>query len=264
MSKLARWSVGLACSLLVVALIAGCGGAGAKSSGGKKVIVLGFDGMDYSLTKQLMSDGTLPNFSRLAKEGSYSPLGTTAPPLSPVAWSTFITGMDPGGHGIFDFVHRDPETMIPYLSTSITEPATIRKIGNCQIPTGGGETVLMRKGTPFWEVLEANGIETNVIRMPANFPPTGTATRELSGMGTPDVLGTYGTYSFYTSVLFPFPGKTISTGKVYEAWPDEIDGVVRAPSEFSTTLGLPPSITATQLLVVPRSIPITFAITSSS
>lgn len=223
-----RWSMGLAASLLVLALVAGCGGTGAKSSGGKKVIVLGFDGMDYSLTKQLMSAGILPNFSRLAKDGSFSPLGTTAPPLSPVAWSTFITGMDPGGHGIFDFVHRDPETMVPYLSTSLTSPAKIQKIGNCQIPVGGGETVLMRKGTPFWEVLEKNGIETNVLRMPANFPPTGTATRELSGMGTPDVLGTYGTYSFYTSVLFPFPGKTISTGKVYEAWPDEIDGVVRA------------------------------------
>ena len=56
----------------------------------------------------------MPNFARLAARGSFAPLGTTIPPQSPVAWSTFITGLDPGGHGIFDFIHRDPETLTPY------------------------------------------------------------------------------------------------------------------------------------------------------
>ena len=80
---------------------------------GRRVIVLGFDGMDYGVTKRLMAEGRMPNFSRLAQAGSFSPLGTTIPPQSPVAWSSFITGLDPGGHGIFDFVHRDPKTMVP-------------------------------------------------------------------------------------------------------------------------------------------------------
>lgn len=210
---------------LLASLQLACGGA--KSDGnGKRVIVLGVDGMDYGLAKRLMEEGKLPNFNKLAEMGSFEPLETSAPPLSPVAWSTFITGMDPGGHGIYDFIHRNPDTMIPYLSTSLTEaPEEPITIGNCEIPRGGG-TINMRKGIPFWEVLEDNGVQTSVLRIPANFPPTGTATHELSGMGTPDILGTYGTFSFYTSVLFPFPGKDIGGGNVYEAW--EEDGVVRS------------------------------------
>ncbi len=126
---------------------------------------------------------------RLAASGGFSPLGTTIPPQSPVAWSTFITGLDPGEHGIFDFVHRDPKTMEPYLSTTSTEPARSIGAGRWQLPLGSGRVESLRHGQPFWEVLEARGIPTTVIRMPANFPPSGTATRELSGMGTPDLLG---------------------------------------------------------------------------
>ncbi len=210
-------------ALLAFNLACGRGEAGQR---GQRVIVLGFDGMDYSLTKELMAQGKLPNFSRLAAEGTFTHLGTSAPPLSPVAWSNFITGMDSGGHGIFDFIHRDPKTMIPYLSTSLTrDPETFNLLG-LEIPLSSGGTENMRRGQAFWEVLEDRGVETTIIRMPANFPPTGTASREISGMGTPDLMGTYGTFSFYTSELFPFPGKEIGGGNVYEAW--EENGVVEA------------------------------------
>ncbi|MHC4183080.1 MAG: alkaline phosphatase family protein, partial [Planctomycetota bacterium] len=72
----------------------------------KKVIVLGFDGMDPQILKNLIQEGKLLNFGQLIKTGDYKPLATSIPPQSPVAWSTFITGMNPGGHGIFDFIHR--------------------------------------------------------------------------------------------------------------------------------------------------------------
>ncbi len=164
------------------------------------VIVLGFDGMDYELTRRLMAEGRLPNLARMAESGSFSPLETSIPPQSPVAWSDFITGLDAGGHGIFDFLHRDPATMVPYLSTTITEPpGRTLEIGRWQIPLGGGDVTLMRQGTPFWELLEERGIPTTIVRMPANFPPSGTADRELSGMGTPDILGGYGTYTLFTT-----------------------------------------------------------------
>jgi predicted AlkP superfamily phosphohydrolase/phosphomutase len=183
---------------------------------GKRVIVLGFDGLDYELTKSLIDGGRLPHFAQLASSGGFAPLGTTIPPQSPVAWSSFITGLDPGGHGIFDFIHRDPATMAPYLSTSRTEGASRTvSVGDWQIPLSGGSVTLLRQGKPFWEVLEERGIETTIVRMPANFPPSGTATRELSGMGTPDLLGTYGTFSFYTSEPFAFGGRTLSGGTVY-------------------------------------------------
>jgi predicted AlkP superfamily phosphohydrolase/phosphomutase len=197
---------------------------------GRRVIVLGFDGLDYDLTRQLIAAGRMPAFAALASKGTFAPLGTTIPPQSPVAWSTFITGLDPGGHGIFDFIHRDPKTMQPYLSTTKAEEGgRTLKIGRWQFPLSGGTVELLRRGQPFWEVLEKRGIETTIIRMPANFPPSGTATRELSGMGTPDILGTYGTFTFYTSEPFAFGGKSLSGGTVRTV--DIVDDAVQSTLE---------------------------------
>ncbi|HME68898.1 MAG TPA: alkaline phosphatase family protein [Myxococcota bacterium] len=200
---------------LLAAVGPGCSGRGEAASNAR-VIVLGFDGMDYTLTKEMMADGRLPNLARLAAQGTFQPLGTSTPPQSPVAWSNFITGMDAGGHGIFDFIHRDPKTMIPYLSTSRPEPSDKKlELGEYQFPLAADKMELLRFGTPFWEVLEKKGIPTTIMRMPANFPPSGTATRELSGMGTPDIIGSYGTFSYYTSDPGAFNGKDVSGGKVY-------------------------------------------------
>jgi predicted AlkP superfamily phosphohydrolase/phosphomutase len=192
---------------------ASCAG---HSGTGRRVIVLGFDGLDYEITRSLIEQGRLPNFARLAATGGFSSLGTTIPPQSPVAWSTLITGLDPGGHGIFDFIHRDPKTMLPYLSTTRTAgPRWAPGVGGWQFPLTSGTVESLRHGQPFWEVLESHGVETTVIRMPANFPPSGTATRELSGMGTPDLLGTYGTFSIYTSDPYAFGGLPLSGGTWY-------------------------------------------------
>lgn len=215
-------------ALGVALALAGCAGAGDARATDRKVVILGFDGLDYDLTAKLIAEGRLPNFARLAAANGLHKLGTSIPPQSPVAWSDFITGRDAGTHGIFDFVHRDPKTMVPYLSTSRVvadpdagEPFTL---GKCQIPVDAGQMELLRHGTPFWEKLERAGIETTVMRMPANFPPSGTASRELSGMGTPDILGTYGTFTYYTSELFYDSSKISGGGQVVEAWAE--DGVV--------------------------------------
>jgi predicted AlkP superfamily phosphohydrolase/phosphomutase len=218
----------LAAGVALAVATVGCGGD--RPTPGRKVIVLGFDGLDHALTEQMINTGRLPALARLANSGGFSALGTTVPPQSPVAWSTFITGLDPGGHGIFDFVHRDPKTMLPYLSTTRTEGAarTIG-LGGWQLPLSSGTVELLRRGQPFWEQLEARGIPTTIIRMPANFPPSGTATRELSGMGTPDLLGTYGTFSFYTSEPYAFVGQPLSGGTAYNVRVRE--GLVRATLE---------------------------------
>ena len=184
-------------TLFAIAAFA-CGGDRSYEQG---MIVIGIDGMDYALTRGLIDEGRLPNLARLQQMGGFQALGTSVPPQSPVAWSNFITGLDSGGHGIYDFIHRDPDTMDPYLSTSKpAEPGRTLEFGKWNIPLSGGGMELLRHGTPFWEVLEDHGVPTTIIRMPANFPPSGSAYRELSGMGTPDVLGTPGYYSFYTTV----------------------------------------------------------------
>ncbi len=194
----------------------------------KRVLVLGFDGMDPQILKRLIREGKLPNFEHLMKTGDFSLLATSIPPQSPVAWSNFITGMNPGGHGIFDFIHRDPETMIPYLSTSKAEPSkkTIN-IGNWVIPLSGGKVTLLRHGKAFWEYLEEKGIPTTIFRVPANFPPVDTSmpVYQLSGMGTPDIQGTYGMFSFYTDEQIDKYGE-ISGGKIFPI--QVIDNEIRA------------------------------------
>jgi predicted AlkP superfamily phosphohydrolase/phosphomutase len=215
-----RLSIASALTLLAaiaaVAATASCRGSSGTATPGRRVIVLGFDGLDYQLTRTLMEAGRLPNFSRLAKMGGFSALGTSMPPQSPVAWSSFTTGLDPAGHGIYDFIHRDPATMAPYLSTTRTEAAewTI-PVGPWQFPLKGGRVMPLRAGEPFWARLEAAGARTSILRMPANYPPSGQAEHELSGMGTPDILGTYGTFSFYTSEPFAYAGRTIAGGAIH-------------------------------------------------
>ncbi len=210
-----------------LAPLVSCGSKSAAGSSDKRVIVLGIDGMDPNILEEMIAQGKMPNFARLAQEGTFARLGTSIPPQSPVAWSDFITGMDPGGHGIFDFIHREPETYLPFLSTSKTEEAerTI-SVGSWVIPLSGGKTKLLRKGKAFWQILEERGVPTTVIKMPANFPPAECKGRSISGMGTPDILGTYGTFSFYTDRPERYEEEDITGGKVYAV--DVVGNTVQA------------------------------------
>ncbi len=159
----------------------------------RKVIVFGVDGMDPGFLERHW--GALPALDELRREGTFARLATTDPPQSPVAWSSFITGLDPAEHGIFDFVHRDPVTQEAYLSISrTTEPRFRLPVGPWEIPLRPGGVELLRRGHPFWEGLARQGVPVAILHMPANFPPSG-AGDELSGMGTPDLRGTQGTYT---------------------------------------------------------------------
>lgn len=194
---------------LIIAILASAGTARGD------VVVIGIDGMDPALLTKFINEGRMPNFARLIQEGSFDSLETSIPPQSPVAWSNFITGMDPGGHGIFDFIHRDPATYTPVFSAAdIQQPERTLSLGDWILPLSKGGTVLLRKGEAFWELLERRGIPCTVVRVPANYPPADTDARTLSGMGTPDLLGSYGTFSFYTDDD-TWRGATVSGGKVY-------------------------------------------------
>ncbi len=175
--------------------------------GNHKLIILGIDGMDPDLLQKYMGEGRMPNFSTLAREGSFRRLTTSIPPQSPVAWSNLITGMNAGGHGIFDFIHRDPKTLEPYLSISRVEPPKHGiHFGNWFIPFGGGSAEELRHGKAFWQILDRYRIPNTVFRIPANFPPVDAKGHTLAGMGTPDLRGGYGTFSFYTDDLMATAG----------------------------------------------------------
>ena len=196
----------------------GCSDNQKPADTGKRVIVLGFDGMDSRLTRNMLDEGLLPHFAKLASEGGFRPLKTSTPPQSPVAWSSLITGTDPGKHGIFDFIHRDPKTYIPYASTTRTESVgRSLEWGKWKIPLSGGDVTNLRHGTPFWQYLTEAGINAHIYRMPANYPPLPSPGKgeflTLTDMGTPDLKGSQGEFSFYTTGSYT--GGHVSGGKVY-------------------------------------------------
>lgn len=186
-------------AIVVLLALAGTGCSRVSTqAAGKRMIVLGVDGMDPVFVQNHWSE--LPNLSRLRTEGDFKPLGTSVPPQSPVAWSSVTSGMDPGGHGIFDFIHRDPATRVPISSMAeVSEPGRSLTIGPYIIPLSGGSVHSRRAGKAFWQTLIEHGVPSAVIRMPANFPPAECEGESLAGMGTPDLGGSFGTFTFYTN-----------------------------------------------------------------
>ena len=200
-------TAGLAAGVHTKAVYAG---KGKSSCAGKKVIIIGIDGMDPRLAESMMGAGELPNFAGLQAEGGYRVLGTSIPPQSPVAWANFINGAGPGSHGIFDFIHRDPQKQCtPFFAVSETEAGEgYWQVGEHRLqldfwPFGhkGPRPVLYRKGVPFWDYLDKAGIGSVFYDLPSNYPPSRSRYghhRCLSGMGTPDMLGTHGTYQHFS------------------------------------------------------------------
>ena len=156
----------------------------------KKVIVIGLDGFEPKIAEAMMARGELPNLTELRERGGYSRLKTTYSAQTPVAWSTFSTGTNPGGHGIFDFLTRDTKTYLPIMALSRYEQK------NAFVPP---KVVNMRRGTPFWNLLSARDIQSTILRMPCAYPPDSVKGRMLAGVGVPDLRGGFGTSTFYST-----------------------------------------------------------------
>ena len=104
---------------------------------GKRILVLGIDGMDPAFLERHWD--SLPNLNHLRQIGDFKRLGTTIPPQSPVAWSSVMTGMDPGGDGMFDFILRDPKTMTLLSSMADVDlPSHTVSIGPYVLPISKG------------------------------------------------------------------------------------------------------------------------------
>ncbi len=166
----------------------------------KRLIFVGFDGQDAAITESMMAAGELPNFSKLAAKGGYRRLRTTYPSLTPVAWSSFSTGTNPGRHNIFDFLDRDPRTYLPRLSSAhIGSVDRTLKIGKLRIPLSKPDIRLLRKSKPWWTILGEHNIWSTIIRVPITFPPDKFYGAQLGAMCIPDLLGTQGTFLFFTT-----------------------------------------------------------------
>jgi predicted AlkP superfamily phosphohydrolase/phosphomutase len=166
----------------------------------KRLVFVGFDGQDASITEKMMAEGELPHFSKLAEQGGYRRLRTTFPSITPVAWSSFSTGTNPGRHNIFDFLDRDPRTYLPRLSSAhIGSVDRVLKIGKLQIPLKKPDIRLLRKSKPWWSILGEHNIWSTIIRVPITFPPDNFYGAQLGAMCIPDLLGTQGTFLLFTT-----------------------------------------------------------------
>jgi predicted AlkP superfamily phosphohydrolase/phosphomutase len=156
----------------------------------KKVIVIGLDGLEPSIVEPMLVRGELPNLAKIRDSGSYSRLRTTYPAQTPVAWSSFATGTNPGGHGIFDFISRDPLTYQP--------DAALSRFERPKSTLAQPRVVNQRKGAPIWQVLTNAGVPSTILRCPCTFPPESLNGKMLAGVGVPDLRGSQSKGTFYT------------------------------------------------------------------
>ncbi len=170
----------------------------------RKVIILGYDAVDPVLLRRWMAQGHLPNMSALASDGKFTELGSSIPPESPVAWSTFSVSAQAGVHGIYDFLNRDVETYAPRIAS--VEPDYPEFLWD-MIPLGKPGAKCLRTGKPFWEAAAEDGIKTAVLEAPVAFPATKLEAGGLllTGLTTPDLRGTQGTYHFFTTDIYSEP-----------------------------------------------------------
>jgi predicted AlkP superfamily phosphohydrolase/phosphomutase len=188
-----------AIALILAAALAGVAFSDSPSRAAprERVYILGFDGMDPDVVDRLIAQGKLPNFAWMKQHGAMRRLGTTNPAQSPVAWSSFSTGMNPGKTRIYDFLRRNPETYFPDFSTVSVERG---KFAMGFIPTKAPRITNNRKGATFWQIASRHGIKTVVLEAPIDFPPEELQNGVLlSGLGVPDIRGTMGTFSYYAT-----------------------------------------------------------------
>jgi predicted AlkP superfamily phosphohydrolase/phosphomutase len=166
----------------------------------KQVVIVGLDGQDPELTDKFLAEGILPNFAKLKEQGEYVRLATSFPAESPVAWSSFQTGCNPGRHRVFDFLVPNRRSYLPELcSAKVMAQGRTLKLGKYRLPLGKPTIDLGRKSKSFWKILGENGIFSTVIRVPITFPAEKFNGALLSAMCVPDLKGSQGTFSYYSS-----------------------------------------------------------------
>lgn len=205
----------------------------------EKVLILGFDGMDPRIVRNMIKKGELPNIRKFMHNGTFSNMLSTAPPESPCAWASFITGQDPAGHGVFGFVTRNPENYFGVDNSSpIRTGGKSWEIGGWNVPITSPSVRPNREGTPFWDYIMDREIEATVFKVPANYPPSKMKHgRAISGMGTPDITGAQGIYTLYTSDENEAMREGGNKGRFNYAFFDEnemMEGEIQGPDNLKT------------------------------
>ncbi|MEM4267588.1 MAG: alkaline phosphatase family protein [Candidatus Woesearchaeota archaeon] len=206
----------------------------------KRVLVIGIDGMDYRIAKTMIEQGKLPNFKRLSEQGGFRMLTPENPAQSPVVWTSIATGKNPGKHGVFDYVIREPETYILKVGLFSTDYGLFGTTYKSAV-----------KSDAFWKQCDCRA---TIIRWPLTFPPEKIKGSMLSGLGVPDIKGYLSGYTFYTEKNTKKPEKT--TNKIVIVKPEDgkisthIAGPVFNGLTETSQLSAPMSITINEKSIV--------------
>ena len=199
-----------------------------------RTILLGLDSFDPRIFEHLLDQGKMQNLAEHVDLGGYSRLEVCSPPQTEVSWTSIATGLDPGGHGIFDFVHREPLTYAPYVSLLLTKKSIF---GEQFLPPHNAKTI-------FTEVTEM-GYPAIVMWWPAMFPARpGVPVATLPGLGTPDLSGKLGVGTFFSSE--PEPKKKVRVTKLESNGRNRFAATLEGPQikarSGARSVGLPLSL----------------------
>ena len=194
-----------------------------------RTVIVGFDSFDPGTFERLLDHGKMPNLAKFANAGGYSRLEVCSPPQTEVSWTSIATGVDPGSHGIFDFVHRDPQTYIPYVSLLPTRQSAV---GEQFLPPYTTKT--------FFHEAADMGYSSTALWWPALFParpelPVGT----IPGLGTPDIRGQLGVGTYLTTE--PSEKKKEQVIKLESAGRGKFNGAIDGP-QAKTKDGIKPIV----------------------
>ncbi len=187
-----------------------------------RVVILGFDGVDPRIVETLMAEGELPNLARLRDEGTFRPLIPANPPQSPTSWSSFATCTDPGDHGIYDFLRRNPRNYLPGVGFGTTTHAQLGPDGAVTRPA---RSTNLRKGETFWAAADRQGARCTLIHIPFAYPADDlTDSHMLCGLGVPDIRATQSTFFYFSDAFTPEQLKADVSGGLFV--PIEFEGDV--------------------------------------
>ncbi len=198
-----------------------------------KTIIIGFDAFDPGIFERLEAEGKTPNLSVLVKQGGYSRFGVSNPPQSEVSWTSIATGLNPGGHGIFDFVHRNPKTYGPQVSLLPTKSNIL-----------GRQFVPPHSSTTIFETAIQDGYPGITLWWPATFPARlDSPVWSIPGLGTPDIFGRLGVGISYSLDEYSSSEKKTRLERLVKsrdgAYLGELEGPVKTTIKGPRTNKLP-------------------------
>lgn len=164
-----------------------------------RVLCLGLDGADHELVRDLLAEGRLPTLGRLARDGTFGPLRSTIPAVTPTAWSSFLTGLNPAGHGIFNFSsnpNRGPHRV---------------------------ESAASRSGSPVWRHLGRAGIRSAFVSIPFTYPPEPIEGIVVTGYGGPPRPAVLPAEA-ERRILERYPDLVTAHHPMAERWWEDFDG----------------------------------------